>query len=173
MVLCPLKSVSIQGPNENLHFLLMTSLDLYYLALPEDRVSSKVLVYGVYILETAQTIFLSDISIYVYTHSPDVFTSPAQFRSSTTILYLSLGLSPLLGGLSMVSQMDFQFRDLLLCKVVFTVQSFHVYRLGIFTCSWVIKILIILVRKNLFSNSSAAIFDKSLQCNQLALFQLI
>lgn len=42
------------------------TLDLYYLAFPDDRVFNKVLVYGVFCLETVQTIILSRVGVEIY-----------------------------------------------------------------------------------------------------------
>lgn len=83
-------------------------LDLYYLAFPDDKTSNKVLVYGVYILETVQAIVLVFIGIYVY-----IPAAPGTSSLSTSTIQDFVGMNPVyeahwvaipfLGGLGMYS----------------------------------------------------------------------
>ena len=105
----------------------MAHLDLYYLAFPEDRTFNKALVYGVFILETLQSILLLTGNTYMtYALLPSHHDLPAlshlglqvnqvsvfQYHTIFNMLWVAI---PLLGGLGMVSQIKSSFNDSCLC----------------------------------------------------------
>jgi hypothetical protein len=75
---------------------------MYYLAFPEDRPLNKILVYGVYFLETVQAILLlyNGIPIYNFRSLISTYELP---EPDSTVLWTAV---PLLGGIGMFSKMD-------------------------------------------------------------------
>ena len=113
--------------NHNVHaFFPNGHLDFYYLAFPEDRTSNKVLVYGVYVLETTQALLLLSGGVYIAKHQK-FGGSPYELPSKYGLLVWAA--IPLLGGFGMVWELNLKFVDLLFSEVAFLVQSFYAYRL--------------------------------------------
>ena len=86
-------------------FSLTSSLDLYYLAFPGDRIINKALVYSIYFMETVQAIFLLTVGIDRYSYSEET----GSYGAYTIIAALDWTAIPFLGGFGTVSQLNFQF----------------------------------------------------------------
>ena len=122
-------------------------IDLYYLAFPEDRVLAKVLVYGVYILESAQVFLMLPKGIRFYGFQ--IYNNHVLFSlhklPHMSPSYLQYTATSLIGGIGMFECQLSATRDLLWFKVAFVVQSFYAYRLRIIGRSPIIAIVIVSV----------------------------
>ncbi|KAF9463137.1 hypothetical protein BDZ94DRAFT_1322042 [Collybia nuda] len=110
---------------------LSVQVYLYYLAFPKDKRLSKTLVFGVYALETVQTILLSQDAFTLYTLANVVGviadTSPERPLYRAVPVSLTKYAVPVIGGI-----------------VAFVVQVFYAYRLLILTKSKIILVFIIM-----------------------------
>ncbi|KAJ7258546.1 hypothetical protein C8J57DRAFT_1720691 [Mycena rebaudengoi] len=95
--------------------------DLYFEAFPNDRLFNKYLVYGIYIVELAQTIFVT------YDAFTNFGSGFGNFEALTNMHFHWLTV-PLMSGL-----------------VAFVGQSFYAYRIHIVSKSWAIPILVVAV----------------------------
>jgi hypothetical protein len=75
---------------------------MYYLAFPEDRLLNKILVYGVYFLETVQAILLLYKGIAIY----NVYNFILRYGLPEPDGIALWTAVPLLGGIGMFSKMD-------------------------------------------------------------------
>ena len=107
-------------------------------------------VYGVY---TYSIYSISESGGLIGSNPTESFNRALMEAGARDVVSLTWAAVPILGGLGMVSLMNFESSDLSVSEVAFAVQSFYAYRLRILARSWVIVIFIIVVRC-LFSLSS-------------------
>jgi hypothetical protein len=111
--------------------------DLYFEAFPNDRLFNKYLVYGIYIVELAQTIFVT------YDAFTNFGSGFGNFEALTNMHFHWLTV-PLMSGLGMRGSPE------CICgrsinAVAFVGQSFYAYRIHIVSKSWAIPILVVAV----------------------------
>ncbi|KAF9460669.1 hypothetical protein BDZ94DRAFT_1311320 [Collybia nuda] len=117
MVVNPTQVANVAGPllvgyvlNWGLYGALSVQIYIYYLAFPKDRLAHKILVYGVFILETLQAVLIAH----------DVFASFVDGFSDFKVLtdmHLSWFAIPVLSGIvAFCAQLFYAFRITILSK---------------------------------------------------------
>lgn len=131
-------------------------LDMYYLAFQNDRSWLKIIVYGVYCLETVQAALVASQGLLLYNFQRQryMFSSMSMPMSmpsqqddgwnQTVVTYYTAVVVLRAIGMFLESMLG-NFANS--TEVAFVVQSFYAYRLHILTHrSWIIMILINVVR---------------------------
>jgi len=115
--------------------------DIYYLAFPKDRVEYKALVYGLYLLETTQTMLFTSSAFRTFATG---FREQASLDQVDTLWFsvpIMSGISKLIFFLKLSSVAIYK-----LSLVALIAQTSYAYRITVFTKSKYIAGVIILVR---------------------------
>ena len=115
------KFVGVHAISTNPALLIPTCSDLYYLAFPEDRALNKVLVYGIFLAETAQVALLLCTGVPIYAGFQHLYRYSLP-REEGTVMWAAV---PLLGGIGMIPQIcklssvtDLRQQSFICCTII-------------------------------------------------------
>ena len=125
------------------------SLDVYYLAFPNDPPQNKLLVYTVYAVELVQAILLARVA---YTEFAAGF---GNFEAIDTIGLLGVAV-PMLGSVGMCYSLSWPYVICFLTSKLVTamVQVFYAYRIKLFANSYLIPSAVVLVNLSSFISNN-------------------